>query len=275
MDFLKEFFLKEGIEYYSVLAYGDVKEIAPDIRERAEIEPKSVIIFLIPYYVSDGENLSAYATSLDYHILIRELTGRLAASLSEHFPNNSFRGFGDHSPIDERLAALSAGLGIIGENGLIINEKYGSYVFIADIITDVPAELLSAKAPVAPRRCVNCGACKRACPTGILRSESSDCLSAITQRKGELTDGERALMVKYNTAWGCDICQRVCPYNVNKKIAPIPFFERERVCKLTSELVENMSKDDFQKRAFAWRGRKIVLRNTKILEDAKREHKCK
>lgn len=268
MELLRDFFSDEGIEYYSVLAYGDVKEIYPKIRERAGIEPRSVVIFLLPYFVSEGENLSSYATSLDYHIAIRELTGRLCGYLSARFPNNKFRGFGDHSPIDERSAALSAGLGILGENGLIINEKYGSYVFIADLITDVPPESLGAVAPAEVKRCIGCGACKRACPTGILRSEGCDCLSAITQRKGELSDEEQALMVKYNTAWGCDICQRVCPYNKNKKIAPIPFFEQDRVTEITSALIDNMSEEEFENRAFAWRGRKTVLRNAKILEDA-------
>lgn len=269
MEYLKSFFENEGIEYYAVLAYSDVREINAAIRERSAIEPKSVIIFLMPYFVAEGENLSAYATSLDYHICIREITEKLISRLKEVFPDNSFRGFGDHSPIDECGAALSAGLGVIGKNGLIINEKYGSYIFIADVVTDVEPHILGAASPSEIKKCIGCDACLKACPTGILRGECDSCLSAITQRKGELTDAEQALMIKYNTAWGCDICQSVCPYNKSKTVAPLPFFRRQRVEKITVELIQEMSKSDFEERAFAWRGRKTVLRNAEILEAGK------
>ena len=88
-----------------------------------------------------------------------------------HFPDCSYRGYGDHSPIDERYAALACGLGIAGDNGLIINEKYGSYVFIGDVICDVPPETLSAMPVGKILHCSHCGRCRSACPTGILRGE--------------------------------------------------------------------------------------------------------
>ena len=101
----------------------------------------------------------------------------------------------------------------------------------------------------------------------ILTGEGSDCLSAITQRKGELTDDEKSLMRKYNTAWGCDLCQSVCPYNREPKITPIAFFHRERISELTRDILDNMDKASFQRRAFAWRGRKTVERNLDILAE--------
>ncbi len=262
---LEEFFSSRNIEYFSVLSYEDCREINSRIIDRQGFIPKSVIIYLLPYYSGESVNLSRYATSLDYHLAIAEVNLALEAVLKIHFPSANIRGYGDHSPIDERHAALISGLGIAGDNGLIINEKYGSYIFIADTVTDIDPTLLGAASPRPIESCEKCGACKRACPTGILRSEGSDCLSAITQRKGELTDEEKQLMRNCNTLWGCDLCQTSCPHNRNPISTPIEFFHRDRIPHLTAEILDSMSDEDFAKRAFAWRKRKTVERNIGIL----------
>ena len=263
---LESFFKIEKIEYFKVLPYSMCRESAPEIMARESFTPKSVIIFLIPYYTGIGENLSRYAVSLDYHLYIKELSSRLIDSLREKFPEASFRAYGDHSPLDERHAAISAGLGILGDNGLLINEKYGTYVFIADLVTDIEPSVLCAETTAGELRlCEHCGACKRACPTKILTGEGDACLSFITQKKGELSDAEKLLMIKYNTVWGCDECQCHCPHNKNPEITPIEFFHKERIEKLTSEILASMSKEEFKKRAFAWRGRKTVERNLEIV----------
>lgn len=262
---------KLGIEYFSVLSYSDVRETAPHILGRAELIPRSVIVYLLPYYAGETVNLSRYAASRDYHILISEVNAALINTLKSFFPDSSSYGYGDHSPIDERHAALISGLGIAGDNGLIINEKYGSYIFIGDVVTDIPPDRLSADTPSVIRHCHSCGACKRACPTGILSGEGSDCLSAVTQRKGELSADEISLMRKYGTVWGCDECQRVCPYNSSPKITPIEFFKEDRIPHLTRECLDAMSKEDFSRRAFAWRGRRTVERNLDALADKKND----
>ena len=117
--------------------------------------------------------------------------------------------------------------------------------------------------------CAHCGKCKSACPTGILRGEGSSCLSEITQRKGDLSEDELTLMREYNTVWGCDICQNVCPYNKNPKATPIEFFRKDRITRLTKEVLESMSEPEFKTRAFSWRGRGVLERNLK------NESKCK
>ena len=267
---IKDFFKKENIEYYAVLDYKDAKEIKPRLRERGNIEAKSVVIFLLPYYAGEVENLSRYAAALDYHIIIKDVTARLAETIEDIYPGSKAIGFGDHSPIDERSAALSSGLGILGKNGLLINEKYGSYVFIADVITDVSPKLIGAIKPQPVLMCEGCELCKKACPTGILRNESVECLSAITQKKGELSENEVQMMLKYNTVWGCDICQSVCPHNINPKETPIDFFKKSRITCLNAERLEAMSDEEFEKRAFAWRGRKTVERNVKHYENEKK-----
>ena len=262
---IENFFESEKIEYFAALDYSAVYEINRGLLERNSLDAKSLIIFLLPYYVGDAVNLSEYSASLDYHLIIGEITSKLIEVLRGIYPQNKFAGFGDHSPIDERGAALAAGLGILGDNGLIINEKYGSYVFVADVITDVEPEQLGAISPHPVLKCEGCGACRAACPTGILRAESESCLSAITQRKGDLTQDEIALMKKHNTVWGCDICQSVCPHNSNPSVTPIEFFHRDRISLLTSDVLNGMSDEEFVTRAFAWRKRKTIERNLKFL----------
>ena len=88
---------------------------------------------------------------------------------------------------------------------------------------------------------------------------------AITQRKGELTESEADLMRKYNTVWGCDLCQSACPYNRDPVKTPIEFFHRDRIQNLTRDTLDAMDKPTFLKRAFAWRGRKTVERNLDIV----------
>ena len=269
MQFLDDFFKNEGIELYSVLSYSDCRESSPHIIKREQFIPRSVIIFLVPYFAGAPKNISRYAASRDYHLYIKDVTERLAAAVKAHFPESSSKGYGDHSPIDERSAALVAGLGILGENGLLITEKYGSYVFIADLVTDIEPSELGALPTKEVRFCEGCGACKKACPTGILRAEGDDCLSAITQKKGELSDAESALMRKYNTAWGCDICQSVCPHNRTPAVTPIEFFRTDRIEELDEKTLSAMTDEQFSSRAFAWRGRKTVERNIEILSKCK------
>ena len=263
-DSLASFFEKEKIEYFGVMDYRDCRELSPEIMSRENFLPKSVITYLVPYYGGECENLSRYAASRDYHIIIGEINSRLAELLSREYPGASVKGYGDHSPIDERDAALSLSLGLLGDNGLLINEKYGSYVFIGDTVTDIPPEILGAKPPMPHKRCVGCGACKRACPTGCL-SGAGDCLSAITQRKGELSENERELMRKINTVWGCDECQRVCPYNFEPRVSPLGFFREGRIERLTPEVLFGLSRQQLRERAFGWRGRRVLERNLEVL----------
>ena len=267
---LNKIFAEEGIEYLSVVDYKECRSINPRLESKIPFTPSSVIVFVLPYYTGECENISRYAASLDYHIIIGEITGKIIEKLKKSYPVSNFVGVGDHSPIDERDCALKGGLGFIGDNGLIINEKYGSYVFLGDIICDLhPDELRKGVNHTLKNEnteCCHCGACKKNCPTGILRGESSDCLSAITQRKGELSESDITLMKKYNTVWGCDVCQSCCPHNKNPKKTPIDIFYRERIQRLDMKILNSMTEDEFKRRAFSWRGRAVVERNLKLFD---------
>ena len=258
---IKQVFFENGIEYFAPRDYSTLTVINSRLEGRIGFDIKSAFIFLVPYYVSLGENISAYATSLDYHHVIRDIGARLISGLSSLFPGEHFYISADHSPIDERAAALTSGLGILGKNGLIINESYGSYVFIGEILTSVEPCRVFASDPVEISHCSGCGRCLFACPTGILRAEGDSCLSAITQKRGELSECELSLMKKYGTVWGCDLCQTSCPHNAAPKVTPIELFHTERLTRVKKSDIEGMTDEEFARRAFAWRGRGVILRN--------------
>lgn len=267
---LRAAFAAEGIEAVAPLSMADVTVTRPHLLTRLlPFSPQSVILFLVPYYTGAGGNLSAYAVSRDYHHYMQGLFSRLSASLSD--TGYTFCGFADHSPIDEREAAARAGLGIRGENGLLIHPRYGSFVFIGELLTDLPPPALSCPPPLPIARCEGCGACRRACPTGILRGESGECLSAITQQKAPLTEGQIALLRHTGAAWGCDICQFACPHNRRaiergEAVTPIRFFHEARIPTLTQSTLAEMSDGEFALRAYSFRGRAPLARNLAYLE---------
>ncbi len=273
---LTEWMRAAGITHFAALPITACRMTLPRLLTRYEgFVPQTALLYLVPYYAGETDNLSLYAAARDYHLFFSEFSNRLITHLEASFEGSRSVAFSDHSPIDERDAAARAGLGMIGQNGLLINESYASFVFIGEVITDIPADALGCAAePLPPRCCEGCGACRAACPTGILRGEGSDCLSAITQRKGELSDAEFDLMARYNTVWGCDLCQLACPH-VKQAIragtakTPIPFFLENRTPHLTHRMIEEMSDEDFRARAYAWRGRKTLLRNLTEYEKRK------
>lgn len=268
-EILKNIFSSEHIGFFSPIPIKYCRVRRGELISRAGIEkPQTAIIFLIPYFSGLEEgNVSLYARSRDYHLYCRELFPRLCGALEAAF-GGKFAGFADKSPIEETDAAAKCGLGVIGDSYVIINEKYGSFVFIGEIITDVAPEMLGCDetAEYAPKYCSHCGACRAACP---MRTHG-ECLSAVTQKKGVLSAEETSYIREYGSAWGCDLCQLACPL-VKKAISrgnvtPIEFFLRDRISVVTRESVAAMSEDDFRERAFSWRGRETLLRNLEILE---------
>ena len=267
LTFVKSELEKLNIDLVSCLSLNECKIIRPYLLERNGIEGGSVIIFAVPYLtkISFGErNISSYAVSRDYHLFFNELFKAIISKLKEKYPENKFAGFTDHSPIDEINASALAGLGVIGKNHLLITEKYSSYVFIGEIITDAILHSLSGTI----NECINCGKCFSVCP---VNGSVDKCLSAMTQKKGELTEGERQAIKSHKFAWGCDICQEVCPYTTkaiqNGTIySKIEFFNESLTPSLTSEYIENMPVDPFNERAYSWRGKTVIKRNLEILE---------
>ncbi|MBR3894721.1 MAG: hypothetical protein IKJ35_06185 [Clostridia bacterium] len=224
------------------------------------------MMIAVPYFTEactdPARNLSAYAVSKNYHAYFDFLFNELMPLLKERFPDRKFACFADHSPIAEVEAAARAGLGCIGENHLLITEKYASYVFLGSLITDesLPAEIH----PI--RHCEGCGLCQKACPM----TECGVCLSALTQKKGALSAEETEILLRHGSVWGCDICQEVCPHTKRALqsrsiFSTIPYFSEDSITHLTLEILDGMSEETFLERAFSWRGRETVRRNLLLL----------
>lgn len=258
---------REAITEVGVLPLSFCKIVNQRLLDRLPFRAESVVLFLVPYYTGRGNNLSAYAVSEDYHFYMEELFKRICPLLEKCYEGECFCGFSDHSPIDERDAVLQTGLAMKGDNRLLIHDTYGSFFFVAELFSTLEPTKIGFCGEKEVRECLHCGACRAACPTGTLRASDRVCLSALTQKKGELTEEEQKIIRQNGTAWGCDACQNVCPYNQGK-ITPISFFHRAQISRLTKEKLLAMDEESFARRAYAWRGRQTVMRNLEILEEA-------
>ena len=252
---------EEKIEYAGIIPFKECKVINQPLLDRSwqGKEPRSVIMISVPYFSGEypERNVSLYAIARDYHLYFKELYERMIPKLSEEFPVFYFRGFSDNSPIGEIGAAAKAGLGIIGDKFQLINEKYGAYTFIGEILTDKDFDCYDLQ---EIKLCDHCGACSRACPV------KDGCLSGMTQKKGEIDSDTAYLIRKTGIVWGCDICRTACPMNKKAAITPISFFLKNLMPQISVSDIRTMSKKEFGERAYSWRGRKTILRNLSIYE---------
>ena len=247
---LAELLHSRGIEYFGVLPVSRCTVARRHKLDRLPFRAENAVFFAVPYNTGDspGRCISKYAVPRDYHLFFDGLFSDIIPELSAIYPGCSFRGFSDDSPFREREAAARCGVGVCGDNGLIITEKYGSYVFLGELVTD--ADIPSTE--TEPKGCLHCGLCARVCPS------KDDCLSAVTQKKGELDSDRQSMMKKYRTAWGCDICQDVCPLNKGVSFTGIRWFWEDRI-------YAPRLGADITGRAYGWRGKAVIERNLRII----------
>lgn len=224
-------------------------------------QSRSIIVFLFPYYIDTNiGNLSRYAIIPDYHKVCYKKLLDFSYEFKERFKGFTFSAFVDSSPIPEVKAACMAGLGVIGDNGLLINKKYGSWVFIGEIVTDmVIKDNLNSKLDT---QCIHCGRCLKNCPSKAINKICFDkniCLSHITQKKGALSSQEIDLLKRGKSVWGCDICQESCPLNQICTETPIVEF-RENI----QTFVNSKNYYKFNDRAYFWRPKGVIDRNLNI-----------
>ena len=228
------------------------------------------IVCLFPYFAGiEPGNLSIYARGMDYHLVCRSYLMQICDYIRE-------LGLGDFSkciscdtgPYHERELARQAGLGFIGKNGCLIHKRYGSYCFIGviacqglDLEPDAPEE----------DHCMECGNCIKACPGKALGEESfrlERCLSHISQKRGELSKEEQALLERSPLVWGCDQCQSVCPHNQGVPLTPLAQFRENLIDSIEEEEIKSLSNREFLKkykgRSFTWRGKGVLMRNLEL-----------
>lgn len=274
---IEELWKTSGAAAWGGCAYADLlPHMDEAAKARAEAlcpSPAGVFAAAFPYFGGDTPgNLSVYARGEDYHgALTRRLEG-VCAGLRTVFPEKNFIPLVDSSPLPERVCAALAGLGLRGRNTLTILPPWGSYLFLGTVLTDLPLETLQ----ISTEFCTGCGNCLRVCPSGALSEQGLDrekCLSALTQRKGALTLEEREALARHPYAWGCDLCQRVCPYNAGVPLSPLPEFREALIPALSHRDVENLTNRQFQEkfpgRAFTWRGPGVLKRNLELQERGK------
>ncbi len=230
---------------------------------------ESIIVLGLSYntggdYGSDYEfkgRLSRSSYGQDYHRVLREKMEELVGLLKKEL-DFDHKIFVDTGPLIDRELAYLAGLGYYGKNCSIINDDYGSYIFIGYIMTDMKIE---NDRPLN-KDCGSCDLCLRACPTGAIkdyRMNPKRCLSYMSQTKELLSD---EMIVKLgDRIYGCDSCQEACPKNKgvlkssHREFIPDPSADIDIV-----ELFK-MSNKDFKKNyghmAGSWRGKNLLKRN--------------
>ncbi|HEX6708986.1 MAG TPA: tRNA epoxyqueuosine(34) reductase QueG [Rubrobacter sp.] len=183
---------------------------------------RSVVSLGVSYYPGDhpenegGGRVARYAWGRDYHEVIKARLFRLREDLEEELGVRiKARAFTDAVPLLERSAAQHAGLGFFGRNSCLINNQIGSYFFIADLIVDLDL----APDPPGKGTCGRCTRCMDRCPTGAIKApgvvDARLCISYLTiENRGEIPRDLRKQVGDW--AFGCDVCQEVCPYNKTK-----------------------------------------------------------
>jgi epoxyqueuosine reductase QueG len=235
-------------------------------KERLPENAHSVIVaafpFLLPEEQYRGRNVARYAVPRDYHLICGARLERACAQLQAICPGEAFAWFCDNSPLPELATAVEAGLGLRGRHNLLITRDYGSWVMLGEIVTSLALEP-SGRADFSPG-CADCGACRRACPAGALDDgegfDRSRCLSGVTQERRAPSPEAKALLRKTGSAWGCDLCQEVCPWNRRAKCLPLPEFTQNTIARAD----ESTQLSD---RAYAWRGKQVFKRNLQILKE--------
>lgn len=190
---------------------------------------KSVVSFLYNYYTpqqqqhADAPKISKYAYHTDYHFVVKDKLKQLLQFITDTIGEVHGRAFVDSAPVMERAWAKKSGLGWTGKHSLLINKQRGSYFFLGELIIDLELE------PDAPIKdyCGTCTACIDACPTEAITPywvDGSKCISYLTiELKDEIPAEFKGKMD--NWAFGCDICQQVCPWNSFSQPHNEPEFE--------------------------------------------------
>lgn len=255
----------------------------PDIEKRTTPtmllpEAKSIISIAIAYpskmenpprsTKEDRRGTFARASwGVDYHVALRERLEKLEAFILEKVPDARLKSMTDTGELSDRAVAERAGIGWSGKNCAIITPEFGSYVYLGEMITNIP---FIPDNPIEDQ-CGSCNKCIEACPTGALvqggQINAQRCLSFVTQTKTFVEEEFRVKMG--NRLYGCDTCQVVCPHNnkvdfhVHPELEPDPELVKPKLKPILS-IGNREFKETFGTLAGAWRGKKPIQRNAII-----------
>lgn len=255
----------------------------PDIEKRVNPgllmdKPRSIISIAVAYpskmkvrVVSKrGERRGIFCRASwgkDYHHILRERLQKLEEFIKSRIPEAVCKSMVDTGELVDRAVAQRAGIGWSGKNCSIITPEFGSYVYLGEMITDLPFE------PDKPMedRCGSCNKCVDVCPTGALiqggQLDAQKCIAFLTQTKGFLAEPYREKLG--NRLYGCDTCQTVCPENKGKDFHLHDEMEPDpEVAKPLLRPLLFISNREFKEKygpvSGSWRGKKPIQRNAII-----------
>jgi len=219
-------------------------------------DSKSVVSLALNYFQPERQHdpnapkISQYAYGRDYHKVIKKKLKQLLKELQEEFGEINGRAFADSAPVMDKAWAKKAGIGWLGKNTNIISKQAGSYFFLAELIIDLELEPDSSSKDY----CGSCTKCLDACPTEALyapyKLDATKCISYLTiELKDRIPAEFKGRMEGW--AYGCDICQEVCPWNRLSKPNQITDFEpKNELLNMTrgewEELTESVFDELFQ-----------------------------
>ena len=237
---------------------------------------KSVVSLLLNYHTDENQydtqapKISKYAFGEDYHYVIKKKLKKFLKFISNEIGEVQGRVFVDSAPVMDKVWASKSGLGWIGKNTNLISKKVGSFFFIAELIIDLELEY----DPPTTDHCGNCTACIDACPTDALiapyQIDSSKCISYLTiELKDKIPSEFKGKMDQW--AFGCDVCQTVCPWNRFSEPHEVSEFEpNEKIMSMSKkdweELTEEVFNDLFKNSAIKRTNFSGLKRNIKFLK---------
>ncbi|WP_101843322.1 tRNA epoxyqueuosine(34) reductase QueG [Halobacillus sp. Marseille-P3879] len=264
---------QQALGYQSGFEKGTVEERSEP--ERLLPEAQTIISIALAYpskmknapKSKKGERRGVFARASwgrDYHDVLREKLNLLGAYIKEHVPEAEFKSMVDTGELSDRAVAERAGIGFSGKNCAIITPEYGSYVYLGEMVTNLP---FAPDDPVEDS-CGDCNICVDTCPTDALvqggQLNAQRCIAFLTQTKDFLAEEYRTKLG--NRLYGCDTCQTVCPKNKKKdfhnheEFEPDPEIAKPKLIPLLS-ISNREFKEQFGSISGSWRGKKPIQRN--------------
>ena len=214
-------------------------------------DAKSVVSLLLNYYPEEKQpddtyKISKYAYGQDYHFVIKEKLKELLHSIQENIGEVGGRAFVDSAPMLDKAWAAKSGLGWIGKNSNLLSKQVGSFFFIAELVIDLDLEYDHA----VTDHCGSCTACLDACPTEAIIApyvvDGSKCISYLTRELKENIPNDMKGSFD-DWAFGCDVCQDICPWNRFSKPHREPLFNpHPDLLSLTKKDWEEITEDTFR-----------------------------
>lgn len=265
---------QQELKYQSGFEKGSIEERTEPMRLLPEAQSIISIAIAYPSRIKNQirstkeERRGIFARAswgIDYHVVLRERLEKLSAFIKEKVPDANNKIMVDTGELSDRAVAERAGIGFSGKNTSIITKEFGSFVYLGEMLTNIP---FIPDEPVDDS-CGDCTICMDACPTGALVGEGGQlnaqrCIAFLTQTKDFLPDEFRSKIG--NRVYGCDTCQQVCPRNkgidshFHIEFEPDPEIAKPKL-KPMLRISNREFRETFGHLSGSWRGKKPLQRN--------------